>query len=102
MYLFYFYRYKQNVQELYQLFKDRPLSPKALVAYWTEYVIKHNGTEHMNSASNDMSWYQYHQLDVILVIILASISFLAIVLYILKIITCSIVKYIYLKKIKTE
>jgi len=96
------YRYKQNVQELYQLFKDRPMSPKALVAYWTEYVIKNNGTEHMNSASNDMIWYQYHPLDVILVIILVSISLLAIILYISIIIACYIVKCVHLKQIKTE
>jgi len=97
-----FYRYKQNLQELYQLFKDRPMSPRALVAYWTEYVIKHNGTEHMNSASNDIFWYQYHQLDVILIVILISISLLAILLYISIIISCSIVKCIRLKQIKTE
>jgi glucuronosyltransferase len=84
------------------MFKDRPMSPDMLVKYWTEYVIKHNGTEHINPASNDMSWYQYHQLDVILVIILVSISLLIIVLYTLIIIKCSIVKCFHLKQIKTE
>jgi len=100
--IYLFYRYKRNLQELYQLFKDRPMSPRALVAYWTEYVIKHNGTEHMNSASNDMFWYQYHQLDVILIVILISISLLSILLYISVTITYSIVKFIHLKQIKTE
>ncbi|KAE9528127.1 hypothetical protein AGLY_012549 [Aphis glycines] len=66
-------KYKQNVKKLYQTFKDRPMSPNALVTYWTNYVINHNGTEHMNSASNKMIWYQYHNLDIILIIILVSI-----------------------------
>lgn len=78
------------------------MSPNALVTYWTNYVINHNGTEHMNSASNKMIWYQYHNLDIILVIILVSISLLVIALYALIIITRSIVKYFHLKQIKIE
>jgi len=78
------------------------MSPRELVTYWTEYVIKHNGTKHMNSASNDMFWYQYHQLDVMLVVILISVSLLAILLYISIMITYSIVKCIHFKQIKTE
>lgn len=100
--VYYFDRYKQNVKKLYQTFKDRPMSPNALVTYWTDYVINHNGTEHMHSASNKMCWYQYHNLDIILVIILVVISLLVIVLYTLTIITRSIIKYFHLKQIKTE
>lgn len=95
-------KYKQNVKKLYQTFKDRPMSSNALVTYWTDYVINHNGTEHMHSASNKMCWYQYHNLDIILVIILVVISLLVIVLYTLTIITRSIIKYFHLKQIKTE
>lgn len=100
--IYYFYRYKQNVKKLYQTFKDRPMSPNALVTYWTDYVINHNGTEHLNSASNKMCWYQYHNLDIIFIVILVSISLLVIVLYTLIIMIRSIVKYFHLKQIKTE
>lgn len=102
-FVYFIHRYRNNVQKLYQLFKDRPMSPKALVAYWTEYVIKHNGAEHiMSSAVTDLFWYQYYQLDVIVFILLLSTSLLLILSYSLIVIKNYILKRIGLIKIKTD
>lgn len=45
-------------------FKDRPLPPQKSVVYWTEYVIKHNGTSHLESVGSELPFYQYFMLDI--------------------------------------
>jgi glucuronosyltransferase len=52
------------------------MTPQDLVLYWTEYVIRHNGAQHLKSEALNLSWYQYILLDVISVVI---ISFLVLV-----------------------
>lgn len=79
------------------------MSPKALVAFWTEYVINHNGAEHiMNSAVTDLYWYQYYQLDVMMFILLLSTSLLLMILYSSIVIKNYILKRIGLIKIKSN
>lgn len=103
VFVYFTHRYRNNLQKLYQLFKDRPMSPKALVTYWTEYVIKHNGAEHiMSSAVTDLFWYQYYQLDVMIFILLLSTSLLLFILYTSILIKIYILKRISLVKVKTD
>lgn len=68
------FRYRENLKKLHQLFNDRPMSPKALVAYWTDYVVKHNGANHIRLEKIGLPWYQYYLLDIILFILLTFIS----------------------------
>lgn len=35
------------------------------IIWWTEYVIRHNGTSHLRYAGADIPWYQYFMVDVI-------------------------------------
>ncbi|XP_071346833.1 UDP-glucuronosyltransferase 1A1-like [Trachinotus anak] len=58
-------RYKENVQKLSALHKDRPMEPLDLAVYWTEYVMRHKGAKHLKSAGVDLNWIQYSCLDVI-------------------------------------
>lgn len=47
--------------------------------WWTEYVVRHKGTEHLKSPAKDLPLYQYFLLDVIgfcLVVILVIIYIL--------------------------
>jgi len=46
------------------LSKDEPESSLNRAVWWTEYVIRHNGTKHLRSASLDLALYQYLLLDV--------------------------------------
>lgn len=72
--IIYVKRYRQNVQTLNKIFKDRPMSPRSLVAYWTQYVINHNGTKHMQSETSEIFWVYYYLLDILLFVLLISIS----------------------------
>ncbi|XP_068605440.1 UDP-glucuronosyltransferase 1A1-like [Brachionichthys hirsutus] len=57
-------RYKEKVQELSALHKDRPVDPLDLAVFWTEFVMRHNGTKHLRPAARQLNWFQYFCLDV--------------------------------------
>ncbi|XP_029419995.1 UDP-glucuronosyltransferase 1-1 isoform X2 [Nannospalax galili] len=57
--------YKENVTRLSRLHKDRPIEPLDLAVFWVEFVMRHKGAPHLRPAAHDLTWYQYHSLDVI-------------------------------------
>nr|KAF6495697.1 hypothetical protein HJG63_010098 [Rousettus aegyptiacus] len=57
--------YKENIMRLSSLHKDRPIEPLDLAVFWVEFVMKHKGAKHLRPAAHDLTWYQYHSLDVI-------------------------------------
>ncbi|PSN47111.1 hypothetical protein C0J52_16000 [Blattella germanica] len=61
------FRYSMNAKWISKIHHDQFLTPEEKAVYWTEYVIRHNGTQHMRSAALDLSWYQYFLLDIIFV-----------------------------------
>ncbi|CAG9764168.1 unnamed protein product [Ceutorhynchus assimilis] len=56
--------YKQNAQKISELFKDRSFTAMDTAIYWIEYVIRNNGTRHLQSASKTLPLYQYYLLDI--------------------------------------
>ncbi|XP_064077578.1 UDP-glycosyltransferase UGT5-like [Macrobrachium nipponense] len=46
------------------LMKDQAMSPKSLLVYWTEYVIRHRGATHLRCPLADMPWYTAYNVDV--------------------------------------
>ncbi|KAG5863491.1 hypothetical protein JTB14_033048 [Gonioctena quinquepunctata] len=73
-------RYRENAKKRSALMHDRPMKPIDLAIYWIEFVIRHKGTPHLRVAALDLTWYQYHLLDIIAFIIFISI-FLMFALY---------------------
>ncbi|RVE61581.1 hypothetical protein OJAV_G00172110 [Oryzias javanicus] len=71
-------RYKENIQRLSALHKDRPVDPLELSVFWTEFVMRHKGAKHLKAAVHDLSWIQYYCLDVIA--LLAAIVLLFVIL----------------------
>nr|XP_013013080.1 UDP-glucuronosyltransferase 1-6 isoform X5 [Cavia porcellus] len=72
--------YKDNIMRLSSLHKDRPIEPLDLAVFWVEFVMRHKGAPHLRPAAHDLTWYQYHSLDVIgfllgIVLLVAFISF---------------------------
>ncbi len=57
------------MRKLSQSFRDRPMSPKQTVIYWTEYVIRNNGAPQLRTSGADMPLYQYFFLDIVLLVI---------------------------------
>ncbi|KAM3607506.1 uncharacterized protein V6R79_008946 [Siganus canaliculatus] len=67
--------YKEKISEMSRLHLDRPVDPLNLAAFWTEFVMRHQGAAHLRVAAHELNWIQYHSLDVIglLIIILLTI-----------------------------
>ena len=59
------FSYKENIMRLSRLHKDRPIEPLDLAVFWVEFVMRHKGASHLRPAAHDLTWYQYHSLDVI-------------------------------------
>ncbi|KFB52355.1 AGAP011564-PA-like protein [Anopheles sinensis] len=57
-------RYRENVQRLSQLYRDRPQSAMETAVYWTEYVIRHKGAHHLRYVGVDMPFWKRHSIDV--------------------------------------
>lgn len=72
--------YKENLQKLSAIHNDRPVDPLELSVYWTEYVMKHKGANHLKSAVHGLNWIQYFCLDVIAVLLTVTVVFIIIVI----------------------
>lgn len=57
--------YKEKIVKLSQINLDRPVQPLELATFWTEFVMRHKGADHLRVAAHDLNWIQYHSLDVI-------------------------------------
>lgn len=73
-------KYAENARSRSTLFHDRPLKPLETAVYWIEYIIRHNGADHLKVAANKMSFYQLYMFDVIFVLIV-NILFLILSFY---------------------
>ncbi|XP_024101837.2 UDP-glucuronosyltransferase 2B15 isoform X3 [Pongo abelii] len=57
--------YKENVMKLSRIHHDQPMKPLDRAVFWIEFVMRHKGAKHLRVAAHDLTWIQYHSLDVI-------------------------------------
>lgn len=57
--------YQINAKLWSTRFKDRPITPKLSVIYWTNYAVKHKGAFQLRAIGNDLNFIQLHSLDVL-------------------------------------
>lgn len=62
-------RYRDNMQRVSAISKDRVLPPLELGVWWVEHVLRHNGAKHLRPATLDLHWTQYLMLDIALFVI---------------------------------
>lgn len=83
-------KYDQNARRLSKIFKDRPMDPKQTVVYWTEHVIRQGGASYLQVEAHNMSYIEFHLIDVYAFLFAASL--------ILFYIFCKIIKH-FIKKL---
>ncbi|XP_061387713.1 UDP-glycosyltransferase UGT5-like, partial [Musca vetustissima] len=76
-------KYTNAVRKLSKRYRDQPLTPLETAIYWVEYVLRHEGAPHIRNAGQDLTYMQYHNIDVYL--LLTSFIFV-VVLVIVKVI----------------
>uniref|UniRef100_A0A8B9FE14 UDP-glucuronosyltransferase n=1 Tax=Amazona collaria TaxID=241587 RepID=A0A8B9FE14_9PSIT len=57
--------YKENALRLSKIHHDQPLKPLDRAVFWVEFVMRHKGAKHLRPAAHQLTWYQYHSLDVL-------------------------------------
>ncbi|XP_059131132.1 UDP-glucuronosyltransferase 2B31-like isoform X2 [Peromyscus eremicus] len=57
--------YKENAMRLSRIHHDQPMKPLDRAVFWIEYVMRHKGAKHLRVAAHDLTWFQYHSLDVL-------------------------------------
>ncbi|KAM6150534.1 UDP-glucuronosyltransferase 2B31-like isoform 4-T4 [Erethizon dorsatum] len=57
--------YKESAMRLSRIHHDQPVKPLDRAVFWIEFVMRHRGAKHLRVAAHDLSWFQYHSLDVI-------------------------------------
>ncbi|XP_021081732.1 UDP-glucuronosyltransferase 2B7-like isoform X2 [Mesocricetus auratus] len=72
--------YKKNVMWLSTIHHDQPMKPLDRAVFWIEFVMRHKGAKHLKPLAYNLTWYQYHSLDVIgfLLACVAAIAFFTI------------------------
>lgn len=60
---------KAGIQYLSDTHRLRPIEPVDEAAFWVEYAVKTRGAKHLKSQANNLYWFQYHLLDVILFLV---------------------------------
>jgi glucuronosyltransferase len=64
--------YKKNIEHLAKLIHDQPMTSREKAVWHVEYVLRHNGTKHLNYIGKLIPFYQTIFLDII---VFALISF---------------------------
>lgn len=77
-------KYDENAKRISRIFKDRPMDPKQTVVYWTEHVIRHQGAEHLKAEGRQLSYIEFHLMDVYATLIAGAFGCLYIFLKIFK------------------
>lgn len=61
--------YRENMQRLSRLHRDKPIHPLDNAIFWIEFVMRHKGADHLKSESYRMPWFYYYSIDVALFLI---------------------------------
>ncbi|XP_058632560.1 UDP-glucuronosyltransferase 2A1-like [Onychostoma macrolepis] len=70
--------YKENAMRLSRIHHDRPIKPLDETVFWIEFVMRNKGAKHLRVEAHNLTWYQYHCLDVFAFLI----TILTVVLYV--------------------
>ncbi|XP_069562630.1 UDP-glucuronosyltransferase 2C1-like [Brachyistius frenatus] len=57
--------YKENAMRLSSIHHDRPMSPRDEAVFWIEFTMRNKGAKHLRVQAHELTWYQYHSLDVL-------------------------------------
>lgn len=77
-------KYLTNVKTLSDRFRNRPQHPLDLAKFYVEYVMHHKGAKFMQSRANKMNFFEYHNLDVLMILSLILILIIYLHIFIVR------------------
>ncbi|XP_062142551.1 UDP-glucosyltransferase 2-like [Drosophila sulfurigaster albostrigata] len=76
-------QYTHKVKTFSALYRDRPMSARESVLYWSEYVMRHHGAPHLQSPLMQMNFIASNNLDVFALLVTVLIVFIYISKFVL-------------------
>lgn len=76
--------YAEKLQKFAKLYRDRPLTARDSVIYWTNYVLRHHGAKHIQSPLVHMNFIEQNNIDIYLLLALIIFIVVKINLIVLK------------------
>ncbi|XP_072946306.1 UDP-glucosyltransferase 2-like [Epargyreus clarus] len=61
--------YRENIARLREQMNDQPQTPLERAVWWVEHVLRHGGAKHLRAPAANMSWTEYYEIKVVLVIL---------------------------------
>jgi len=61
-------KFGENALAVSQRFRDQPMHPLETAIYWTEYVIRYKGANHMKVSQSQVKLFEYYSLDKVLMV----------------------------------
>jgi len=58
-------KYGENAKQRSKVLRDQPLKPLDNAIFWVEYILRHHGAPHLQTAALKLCWFQLLLLDVI-------------------------------------
>uniref|UniRef100_U5EZ23 Putative glucosyl/glucuronosyl transferase n=1 Tax=Corethrella appendiculata TaxID=1370023 RepID=U5EZ23_9DIPT len=58
-------KYRETVQKISEIYRDRPVPPMELAVFWIEYIIRHKGAPHMRYQGVELNILQSNSIDVV-------------------------------------
>ncbi|XP_017145347.1 UDP-glucuronosyltransferase 2B31 [Drosophila miranda] len=60
--------YTEVIRGMSSRYRDQQQTPLKNAVYWVEHVTRHQGAAYLQSAAQRLNWWQYHNVDVLLII----------------------------------
>lgn len=61
--------------------RDQIQSPLERAVWWTEYLLRHHGAEHLRAPTANLPWTEYYEIELILLVVISIILSLGIFLF---------------------
>ena len=68
------FTFKENISKASEIYRSTPQTSREKAAWWIEHIAKFGGS-HLRSAGNDLPLYQYLMFDVLLFLLMVTVSY---------------------------
>ena len=72
---------QEALERVHRLYTDREKKPVEKAVWWIEYVCRHQGADILQSIGENVPFYQYHHLDIVLFVISILLLLVAILVF---------------------
>ncbi|XP_050356433.1 UDP-glucosyltransferase 2-like [Nymphalis io] len=83
--------FKDNIIRLKKLMRSYAIKPADNAVWWVEHVLKYGGS-HLRAPAADMSWVEYYEIELVLIMIAIMMSILFVLGFILKLVINFVLK----------